>query len=160
MADGLKYLPYRMIWGNNLQGYQRDSVQSVLSRLSKQGLVKKRIDRGQVYLALTNLGVEFLNKKKRKPGLSLEKSGKKWDGLYRFILFDIPERDRIVRDTLRNALKSLGAVCWQRSVWVTKENIIRELNKFFDDNGLTDYCSVLEVKELYNLKLKKLLEEG
>lgn len=158
--DGLKYLPYRMIWGSNLQGYKRDSVQAVLSRVVKQGLVKKQINQGKVYLALTDLGDSFLSKQENRIKLTLETKEEKWDGLYRFILFDIPERDRVIRDALRNALKALGAVCWQKSVWVTKENITLQLNEFIDQKGLEDYCSVLEVKEIYNLKLKKLLEKS
>ncbi len=157
--DGIKYLPYRMIWGNNLQGYKRRSVLSVLSRLNNKGLLKKRVKQDQVYLALTELGAKFLVKKQQQVSLSLSPKEKKWDGIYRFVCFDIPERDRIVRDTLRRSLKAAQAVCWQKSIWVTKSNITRELNEFFDQNNLADYCSVLEVKEIYNLKLKKLLEE-
>lgn len=155
---GLKYLPYRMIWGNNLQGYKRDSVQSVLSRLNKRGFLEKRVDQGQVYLSLTELGSKFLIKKQHQVSLSLTPTEKKWDGLYRFVCFDIPESDRVVRDLLRRSLKAAQAVCWQRSIWVTKSNITRDLNEFFDQNGLADNCSVLEVKEIYSLKLKQLLE--
>lgn len=157
-VDGLKYLPYQMLWGSNLQGYSRDSVQAVLSRVVKQGLVTKRIDQGKVYLALTELGANFLKKKQSRVTLNLETSSKKWDGVYRFVFFDIPERDRSTRDSLRNALKAIEAVCWQKSVWITTENITQEINRFIDENALSDYCSVLEAKEIYNSKIKKLLE--
>ncbi len=158
--DGLKYLPYRMMWGIDLQGYRRRSVQSILSRLVKDGLVKKRRNQVQVYLALTQLASNFTAKKKRQTRLSLTSSAKGWDGLYRVVIFDIPERDRFLRDALRMALKDIRAVQWQRSVWVTKEAVTGELNDFFGANNLEDYCSVLEVKDVYNLKMKKLLEEG
>jgi DNA-binding transcriptional regulator PaaX len=74
------------------------------------------------------------------------------------VFFDIPERDRLIRDTLRSALQSIGALPWQRSVWVTKANITSELNEFIEENSLSDFLSVLEVKEIYSPKLKRLLE--
>ena len=60
---GLKYLPYRLIWGRPLQGYRRNSVEVSLHRAVKQGLVKKRIKKEQVYLALTDLGRKFLEQR-------------------------------------------------------------------------------------------------
>ncbi len=123
----------------------------------KAGLVKKVHHKEQVYLALTELGEGWLEKKSRRVSLKLSPKQQKWDGLYRFVLFDIPEKDRLLRDTLRKALQAAGAVCWQKSVWVTKENITRELGDFIDQNGLEDYCSVLEVKEIYSPKLIKML---
>lgn len=158
--DDLKHLPYKLMWGSSLQGYSRKSIQATLSRLVSKQLIKKTLHKGQVYLALTELGEKWLEKHDRKVLLKLTGSTTSWDSLYRFIIFDIPERDRVIRDTLRASLKDLGAVCWQRSVWVTKENITRELGEFIDKYGLEDYCSVLEVKEIYSPKLIKMLEKS
>lgn len=47
---------------------------------------------------------------------------------------------------------------WQKSVWVTKENITGKLNKFIEANKLEDFLAVLEVREINNLKLKKRIE--
>lgn len=157
---GLKYLPYKMIWGGPLQGYRRNSVEVSVHRAIKQGLVKKRIKKDQVYLAITNLGRSVLETSGSKGSrLSLDKPEGKWDGLYRFIFFDIPERDRVIRDLLRNQLRRVGAIKFQKSVWVTKENITRELNNFIKVNDLGDHISVVEVKEIYNPKLMNLLED-
>lgn len=160
--QGLKYLPYRLIWAGSLQGYRRNSVDVSLHRAIKQGLINKSIKKDQVYLALTDLGKSVLEQEGSRSGLglSLDKTEGKWDGLYRFIFFDIPETDRVIRDLLRNQLKRVGAVNFQKSVWVTKENITRELNRFIQENDLADYISLVEVKEIYNPKLIRLLEDN
>jgi phenylacetic acid degradation operon negative regulatory protein len=159
IINGVRYLPYRLLWGSNLQSYDKKAVQTVLSRAVKTGLVRKRIRKEQVYLALTKLGEELLKEIKVKSGgLDLKRSTGKWDGFYRIISFDIPEKDRIIRDHLRSQLQLIGAVGWQKSLWVTKENITGALNDFILENNLGDYLLVVEVKEIYNSKLKKLLE--
>lgn len=41
-----------------------------------------------------------------------------WDGKWRMIAFDIPERKRKGRDALRHKLRELGLVQLQKSLWV------------------------------------------
>ena len=43
---------------------------------------------------------------------------KKWDGKWRIIIFDIPEKRRSVRDSLRSHLRQLGFYELQKSVFV------------------------------------------
>lgn len=73
---------------------------------------------------------------------------KKWDGNWTLVLFDIPEQHRSYRDYLRKFLKKLGFVQWQRSVWVTINDVSDWLNKVFKnwDLGL----------KLWSLKAKSL----
>ncbi len=42
-----------------------------------------------------------------------------WDGVWRMVLFDIPESERNTRERLRRSLKQLGFGCLQNSTWVT-----------------------------------------
>lgn len=43
----------------------------------------------------------------------------KWDGKWRFVIFDIPEKNRIARDALRKKLREIGFVQIQKSVWAS-----------------------------------------
>ncbi|HEY4695011.1 MAG TPA: hypothetical protein VIH52_03590 [Candidatus Nanoarchaeia archaeon] len=154
-VDNLKYLPYKMLWGTGVREYRRSSVYNSLSQTVKKRLVKKRIKNDQVYLALTELGRKVLEKRgKKRLDLNLNKSEGGWDGLYRLIFFDIPEKDRLIRDTLRAELKKIGASPWQKSVWVTKENITQQVYNFILENNLEDCLAIVEVKEIYNPRLK------
>ncbi len=50
--------------------------------------------------------------------LSLKSQKRKWDGRWRIVTFDVPERRRGVRGRLRAMMKSVGFVRMQKSVWV------------------------------------------
>ena len=50
--------------------------------------------------------------------LSLNRSNRKWDGRWRIVTFDVPERRRGVRGRLRAMMKSVGFIRMQESVWV------------------------------------------
>jgi hypothetical protein len=43
---------------------------------------------------------------------------KKWDGKWRMLMFDIPHRRGSLRDKVRNSLRAVGFVLFQRSVWI------------------------------------------
>jgi len=156
--NGIKYLPYDLLWGRGFQGYKRSSVRVNLHRAIDQGLVRKRLRKEKAYLALTELGRRLLEQGKDSP-LILSKPSEKWDGLYRIIFFDIPEKKRLVRDSLRQKLREAGGAFWQKSVWVTKANITKDLNNFIQENAMEDFIGIVEVREIYNPKLKMLLEK-
>jgi DNA-binding transcriptional regulator PaaX len=42
----------------------------------------------------------------------------RWDGLWRMVLFDIPEKHRIYRDRIREMLRAYGSHQLQKNVWV------------------------------------------
>lgn len=42
----------------------------------------------------------------------------KWDGKWRLVIFDIPERKKLARDVLREKLEEMGFIALQKSVFV------------------------------------------
>lgn len=46
------------------------------------------------------------------------KKPRRWDGRWRVLIFDIPERRRLLRDKVRNTLVAIGFVRAQDSVWI------------------------------------------
>ena len=69
---------------------------------------------------------------------------KKWDGKWRFVIFDIPEKRRLARDLLRIKLKAWGFKPWQQSVWVTKKNCTKLLREYIKKVGIEDWVMVIE----------------
>lgn len=53
---------------------------------------------------------------------------KDWDGKWRLVIFDIPEKFRVGRDSLRDKLKELGFYELQRSVFVFPYNCKDEID--------------------------------
>src|SRR3989338_443221 len=91
---------------------QRELIRRSVDRMYKQGLIKHK--RGQ--LALTENGELAL----RKLQLKLFGINKpiRWDSRWRVLIFDIPERDRKLREVIRRTLSSNGFLRLQNSVWI------------------------------------------
>ena len=91
---------------------QKQSVRRAIGRLIKQGSLEKRdgkyhiTSKGKGRLEL--LTFQSLNTRKKN----------KWDGKWRVVIFDIPEKFRIKRDVLRSKLIQIGFIKIQNSVWV------------------------------------------
>lgn len=67
-------------------------------------------------LRITEIGRKALAFEQSR--LSLSNTKRKWDGRWRIVTFDIPERRRGIRARLREMMKSIGFVRLQESVWV------------------------------------------
>ncbi len=75
------------------------------------------IKKGDAYcLRLTEKGQKSLAFEQSV--LSLKSKKRKWDGRWRMVTFDVPERRRGVRGRLREMMKSVGFIRLQESVWV------------------------------------------
>lgn len=133
--EDFAYHHYRYRYG--IPELKKSSLAKALKRLREGGLVElvsdeqlafRITDRGREKAVLANLLVE----------------DEKWDGKYRIVIFDIPEKRRVVRDLLRVKLKGWGFVPWQRSVWVTKKNCAKPLRNFIKSVGIKDWVMVIE----------------
>lgn len=83
-------------------------------------------------------------------------NGKKWDGRWRIILFDIPENKKYSRDRLSRTLKRLGMVRLQKSVWVYPFECREEIESLTDYLKVNKYTSYLEAGYIEGqAKLKK-----
>lgn len=70
----------------------------------------------------------------------------RWDGQWRFFLFDIPEKRRILRDILRARLKSLGFFQFQKSVWIYPFECEKELRYVCEYLEATPYTMMFTAK--------------
>lgn len=75
------------------------------------------VDRdGKKFLRITEAGRKAFAFEQAK--VSLKNQKKKWDGRWRMVVFDVPERRRHVRNRLRDVMCEIGFVRLQDSVWV------------------------------------------
>lgn len=91
-------------------------MKSVAGRLVSKGYVIWVERDGKKYLRLTDAGKKALALEQAKVALKNQK--KKWDGRWRMIVFDVPERRRHIRVRLRDFMRNVGFVRLQDSVWV------------------------------------------
>jgi phenylacetic acid degradation operon negative regulatory protein len=106
------------IWSRTYPTSQ--AYRTALSRLRRNGLLVQVDPKASLpHLILTETGRNAL-----PACLSPEKLWKtKWNRIWYTVIFDVPERERHYRDSLRRLLKQMRMGCLQRSVWITPRDI-------------------------------------
>lgn len=112
--------------------YPNKKIYNTFYGLREQGLIDYYYKNNQLFIFFTKKGEQkagWMNidsLKIRKP--------KKWDGLWRILLFDIKEKKRVYREALRGKLIELGFKLFQKSAWIIPyecEKEIKILKSFF-----------------------------
>jgi len=81
---------------------------------------------------------------------------KKWDGKWRIVVFDIPEKMKKAREALRDKLRKLGFYQLQKSVFVFPFACHDEINfivEFFELRSNVRIMTVLDITNEAELKL-------
>lgn len=94
-----------------------EEARSALSRLAGKGLIVFEERGGKKYARITESGKRILALEEQKAAVRA-KHGGRWDKRYRMVIFDIPERKRGIRASLRTTMRESGFLCIQGSVWV------------------------------------------
>lgn len=111
MLAGSVYKMYKLI-DRHEQKRKYRSILSARERLITHGLLR----RNGVFVELTAKGKEKLREwEKRDYQLPRPE---KWDGKWRVLIFDIPEKRKELREKVRNTLRAIGFKWLQDSVWV------------------------------------------
>ncbi len=96
---------------------QRYQYRTALGRLSAQGHIVFEKRNGKQYARITESGRKTIVFEQEKTKLQNAKK-RRWNGRWRVVIFDIPERRRRTRDRLRNFMQEIGFMRLQDSVWV------------------------------------------
>ena len=88
-----------------------EMIKASRKRLVNSGYLKYQNGK----LTITEKGKRYLMKETIYEKL---KDKKKWDGKWRVLIFDIPERKKTMREYIRHTLISIGFMRLQDSVWV------------------------------------------
>jgi len=123
---------------NIARKYSEEEVEKVTQKVFKDHFVKIIEKDSKQFLAITNKGkrqlVEFdIDTVKIKK--------QKWDGRWRLVIFDVPEKFRLGRDVLRDKLREIGFVKLQKSVWVCPYEC---------QNEISYIASVYEIEKYVN----------
>jgi len=97
-------------------------TKGTLSAMLKDGLIEKA-DGEVVEYKLTDRGFHVLCME--FPAFRFMKD--EWDGVWRIISYEIPERKRHLRDRLRREMRGWGLGPWHRSFWMTAHPVIGPL---------------------------------
>lgn len=134
-VEDFAYHHYRYHYG--YPEIKKASLAQALKRLREKGLIDF-VDDEKLEYRLTDSG------KQKAIWESIKMDDKKWDGKWRVVVFDVPEKRRQARNLLRGSLKKWGFKKWQQSVWATKKNCTKPLREFIESVGIKDWVMVLE----------------
>lgn len=90
---------------------------TAFGRLAAQGHIVFEKRDGKQYARITEAGQKALAFEQEKAKLQNTKK-KRWNGRWRVVIFDVPEKRRKTRDRLREVMERTGFVRLQDSVWV------------------------------------------
>ncbi len=117
-----------------------------LNYLNKKRMVSITEKNGQTILTLSEDG------KKRLLQFNLDqmviKKPKKWDGYWRLVLFDIPERKKLAREAFRNKLKKLGFYQLQKSCFIHPFDCKSEIDYITELFEISPYVNFIVAKEI------------
>ena len=125
----------------------------------KKLIVYEKISDDEYEVRLSPLGIVY-GEELQIAELHIKKQ-KEWDGLWRMVIFDIPEKKRDVRNSLRTTLLRGGFAKLQHSVLVCPfpcEKEIKEVIEYYEGKKYIRYCEVFyimndkHIKKAFNLK--------
>ena len=138
----------------------RENLRRTINRLYESKLIKTARNKdGTFTLTLSREGKEKALTYKAQSIKILPM--KKWDRKWRIVLFDIPEKSRIVRDALRRALVRAGFFEYHKSVFVHPFECSDEVNfiiEFFEVRPHVRFIlaehidNAIHLKKIFKLK--------
>lgn len=122
-------------------------TKGTLSAMLKDGLVEKNdeysgdhseykmTEKGFQYLCLQFPAFRYLRNE--------------WDGVWRIISYEIPEKKRHLRDRLRREMKGWGLGPWHRSFWMTSHPVIGPLRDLVYGREEEQYVQAFEATHMF-----------
>lgn len=126
--------------------YSIRTIWKELSNLKTDGLVEYKRHYNHSYPALSSKG-----RLEMKAQLPFRKYGD-WDGKWRIVIFDIPEKQRPNRWSLRHKLKDLGFGNLQKSAFISPYPLLGIVNRYASDLGIKQFMQTFEITKLDNDK--------
>ena len=123
------------------RGVDRQKFVEKIKYLKKQGIVRDRFKKKKGYFELTNKGAEKISNLQFQD-LKIPRP-EKWDGKWRLVIFDIPEKDRALRNFIRGKLYKMGFIQVQKSVFVYPFECTAEINFLCDYSGGREYIKYM-----------------
>ena len=130
-----------------LKNLTENNSRVVLHRLQRKGLIEKKNNECK----LTLLGLRYFKKIKQN---NIEKK-KEWDGKWRIVMFDVPEKYRKERNWLRFQLFGFEYQQLQKSVFLGKWPLTEDFFSEIVKRKLNNFIRLITIGEIDDEKILK-----
>jgi len=134
-------------------GFSPNAIRLGLSRMARQGMFAIKKSGRLSYYSLSAKGVRWMEQGRVR---AFEVKRRKWDGRWRFVVYNIPETMRDLRDKLRCKLQSLGYANMSTSFWISPYDLEVELHRYMAERSLLDYVETFTADYTGQRRNKKL----
>ena len=133
------------------------AYRTAISRMRKNGLLIKVYPKDALpRLILTDSAKDTLPAYQRPEKFW----NTKWNGIWYTLIFDVPEKERIYRDTLRRILRKMRMGCLQRSVWITPQDIRPEYTDLEKTAAIGTVAYLLESRTVLHLDQQEMVQNA
>ncbi|OGK21977.1 hypothetical protein A2866_02315 [Candidatus Roizmanbacteria bacterium RIFCSPHIGHO2_01_FULL_39_8] len=124
-----------------------EKTRGTLSGLVREAFIEK-VDEKENQYKLTDKG--FYELCLKFPFFRFLKDN--WDGKWRILSYEIPEKKRELRDRLRREVAGWGLGPWHRSFWLTPHPIIENLRQLVSQKEEEQYIQAFEAGHIFGDK--------
>lgn len=137
MADIYNQTAYAQVYRHlRWPGYSDESVRGMVRRMIKAGELVQAKDG----FVLGDQGKRLVEE--LAPVRQYQR--RRWDGLWRVIVYDVPEKDKYKRNRLSHELNRYGYAMWQKSVYLSPHPVMEPVIKWLKKQGLYGKAICLE----------------
>lgn len=111
------------------------SIRGVIGKMEAMNLIQKRIEEGNVNYSLSQHGQSFLNSILD----ALHSPVLHWDGKWRFVSFNSPEKQRSVRDKFRRFIEARGYRPIAGALWASPIDNLDEIEIYAKQIGMQNF---------------------
>lgn len=123
----------------------KKKIYDTMFRLTTQGVVNLEADRYSV---------------SSDASILMHTISKDRDGIWKMVIFDIPETQRHVRNVLRAKLVSLGFKKWQNSIWMSPYTIAPEIEEELNELAKKFFIRLIKTSDInVTQDLEKLFDD-
>jgi DNA-binding transcriptional regulator PaaX len=136
-----------ILLGKKFENKNKKKFRKATDRLRRRNLIFGERQGRNIIFDLTDEGRIEADKIKLKLGMA---KSKRWDGKWRIIIFDVPEKLRGKRDLLRKELVEFGFMLLQKSVWAYPFPLPKEFLDLWESAGILKHCVIIEAARVLN----------
>lgn len=119
--------------------HERKTIYDALFRLRQQELIVCDFSKEQSLVAITPEGAALLGRVQPIK-----------DGVWKIVIFDIPEKKRAIRNHLRSKLKALGFQKWQESIWISPFALDPDIEAEFSELSKKFFIRLIRTTQINN----------